>query len=569
MSRQKSLDSKPAHVAERKSPKTKQSDPLTWVTNAVVQAHGESVLVFDASQQVIAANQVAEQTFGAQKGALAGLRWYQLILSGLPTDEKTLPGQVASLHTVEAQRLDSTRFTAFARTYRLEDEPEFLGVSLLDVSEERALRKELDSTNSLAGLLVRDMSVGIVVQSALGAIIEANTAAEKILGFTREQLVGRTLVDPRVRSLRRDMSILPAHEHPSMRVLRSGGVQAELVGVERAAGIVTWIEIEARRIVDSPTSAVFASLVDVTAAREAELKMAAALARQEIMTSLSSETVLIVDADLVVRSASSNTMRLLGWSPSDLIGKDLVSWVQDDQRELVKAALSRLFSYPGARGRLDITLRQASGHLRIYDGNGMNMLADKMINGLLINLRDIHDQRMAEAAVRKANEELEHRLQQLSADRAFDAALSRVADLLQQCSGLEEAADVLWASLPTLIPGFETALYLEDSEHIEFIRHRAPDHAHVFLPTEACWALRTRRAHISDGVVTLRCDHVPQDGRMTACLPLMAAGRVVGLVVVRSPGPERPLPSQEEINRLAVRLSIVVGNSRLRSDKGA
>ena len=569
MAQQKSLDNKPAHVTERKSPKAAKPDPLTWVTTAVVQAHGESVLVFDRGQQVIAANQVAEQAFGAQAGALAGLRLYQLILNGLPTDERALPGQVAGLHTVEAQRLDNTRFTAFARTYRLEDGPEFWGVSLLDVSEERALRRELDNTTSLAGLLVRDMSVGIVVQTPLGAIIEANAAAEKILGFTREQLMGRTLVDPRVKSLRRDMSPLPAHEHPSARVLRSGGVQAELVGVEKAAGMVTWIEVEARRLIDSPTSAVFASLIDVTSAREAELKMAAALARQEIMTSLSSEAVLILDADLMVRSASSNTMRLLGWSPSDLIGSSLESWAQEDQRETVKAALRNLLSYPGARGRWDITLRQASGHLRIYDGNGMNMLADKMIHGLLINLRDIHDQRVAEAAVRKANEELERRLRQLSADRAFDAALSRVADLLQQCSGLEESADVLWASLPNLIPGFETALYFEDGEHVEFVRHRPPDQANVFLPTEACWALRTRRAHISNGVVTLRCDHVPHDGQCTACLPLLAAGRAVGLVVIRSRGPEKPLPSQEELNRLAVRLSIVVGNSRLRSAQGA
>jgi hypothetical protein len=227
--------------------------------------------------------------------------------------------------------------------------------------------------------------------------------------------------------------------------------------------------------------------------------------------------------------------------------------------------LDELLAYPGARGRWDLSLRLSSGHFRTFDCSGINLLADDTVDGILINLRDIHDQRVAEAALRSANDELERRLSELSADRAFDAGLSRVADLLQQCSTPEEAYDVLWASLPTLIPGFDMALYFEDEDHVEFVRHRAPGDSTIFLPIEACWALRTRRAHVSDGIVKLRCDHLGPGHRHTACLPLIAAGRAVGLVVMTSTSANRPLPSKDELNRLAVRLSIVVGNSRLRS----
>lgn len=539
---------------------------LSVVASEVAKTRGESLLVLDGNRRVVAATELAEQTFVAAMGGLVGRPLAQLISKGL-SFEQGPSGEIGETPiVVEGRRLNGSVFTALAYIYRFEAPSDLIGLGLLDMTDENVLQSGIFNSVSVAGTLLRHLAVGIVVQSVGGKIIEANASAEKILGLSRDQLIGRTSVDPRWRAVRKDGSPFPGADHPAIRALRSGGIQRDLIGVHKPGGSLTWIEVEASRLVEAEDTPVYSAFVDVTSVVGAERQMASAMRRYEAMGSLSSEAVLIVDGDFCIRSVSNSATRLLGCSLADLVDKPLSGWVEVSQSHSVLASLGDLMAYPGARGRWDFTLRLASGHLRTFDCSGLNLLADDTVNGLLLNLRDIHDQRVAEAALRRANEELERRLSELSADRAFDAGLSRVADLLQQCTTPEESYDVLWASLPMLIPGFEMVLYFEDSEHVEFVRHRAPSDANVFLPAEACWALRTRRAHISDGIVKLRCDHVGQGGKHTACLPLIAAGRSVGLIVMTSTSPDRPLPSKDKLNRLAVRLSIVVGNSRLRAN---
>jgi PAS domain-containing protein len=50
------------------------------------------------------------------------------------------------------------------------------------------------------------MSEGVVVLLARGRIVSCNTAAERILGLTRDQMAGRTALDPRWRPIHEDGS---------------------------------------------------------------------------------------------------------------------------------------------------------------------------------------------------------------------------------------------------------------------------------------------------------------------------------------------------------------------------
>lgn len=48
------------------------------------------------------------------------------------------------------------------------------------------------------------MTEGVVIQDAGVTIIECNAAAEEILGITRDQMAGRTSLDPRWRAVHDD-----------------------------------------------------------------------------------------------------------------------------------------------------------------------------------------------------------------------------------------------------------------------------------------------------------------------------------------------------------------------------
>lgn len=56
----------------------------------------------------------------------------------------------------------------------------------------------------------------------MGNIIAANPSAERILDLTVDQMMGRSSVDPRWKSIHEDGSDYPGETHPSMVALQTG-----------------------------------------------------------------------------------------------------------------------------------------------------------------------------------------------------------------------------------------------------------------------------------------------------------------------------------------------------------
>ncbi|HEX5355171.1 MAG TPA: PAS domain S-box protein [Aquabacterium sp.] len=122
------------------------------------------------------------------------------------------------------------------------------------------------------------MSEGIVIQDRDGRVIEVNDAAQSILGLTYEQLLGRTSMEARWRSVREDGADWPGAEHPSMVALRSARPQRnQIMGVDAPDRGRRWIKINASPIFDdgcAQPSRVVASFVDVTEQVDLQARLA-------------------------------------------------------------------------------------------------------------------------------------------------------------------------------------------------------------------------------------------------------------------------------------------------------
>lgn len=103
------------------------------------------------------------------------------------------------------------------------------------------------SLPDLCQALMETMPVGVVYQSANGAIFAVNPAAEKILGLTLDQMQGRTSFDPGWHAIREDGSVFRGGDHPSMQALRTGQtIQNVVMGVYNPQTATdNWIKITA------------------------------------------------------------------------------------------------------------------------------------------------------------------------------------------------------------------------------------------------------------------------------------------------------------------------------------
>jgi len=89
------------------------------------------------------------------------------------------------------------------------------------LSETHLLEEKLLEEQNKFKTLYQTIDMGIVYQNAKGEIVDANNAAEKILGISIEQMRGLKSRDPRWRAIHEDGSDFHGDSHPAMVALRT------------------------------------------------------------------------------------------------------------------------------------------------------------------------------------------------------------------------------------------------------------------------------------------------------------------------------------------------------------
>lgn len=114
--------------------------------------------------------------------------------------------------------------------------------------------------------LLSSMAEGLVVQNDKGEITYFNDAACKILGLTSDQIMGRTSLDPRWRSIKEDGQPFSGHEHPAMVALTTRKPQKNIImGIHKPDSELRWILINSIPHVGTTDEAIaFTSFADIT-----------------------------------------------------------------------------------------------------------------------------------------------------------------------------------------------------------------------------------------------------------------------------------------------------------------
>ena len=143
-----------------------------------------------------------------------------------------------------------------------------------DITERKLAEEELRASEERYRSVIKTMAEGIVLQQADGRITACNASAERILGLSAEQMMGRNSVDPRWKTIHEDGSPLPGEEHPTMVTLRTGEPQSNVVmGVHKPDGTLTWILVNSQPLFrpgETKPYSVVCSFSDITERKRAE-----------------------------------------------------------------------------------------------------------------------------------------------------------------------------------------------------------------------------------------------------------------------------------------------------------
>jgi len=143
-----------------------------------------------------------------------------------------------------------------------------------DITEPRRIQEALGESEERYRSVISAMQNGIVILDSNGAIRTCNASAERILGLSAEQMMGRTSLDPRWRAIHEDGSPFPGDTFPAAVTLRTGQPCSDVVmGVYKPDGELTWISINSQPLFRPDQvrlAGVVASFSDITAHKRTE-----------------------------------------------------------------------------------------------------------------------------------------------------------------------------------------------------------------------------------------------------------------------------------------------------------
>jgi PAS domain S-box-containing protein len=154
------------------------------------------------------------------------------------------------------------------------------------------------------------------------------------------------------------------------------------------------------------------SVASALAKREEEIRQGheqriAVERRFQVLNEYSQDGIVLLSPDGSFLYASPSTRRLIGYAPEELLGRNGFDFLHPDDRVTAAARFGDILQQPGGSAKLEVRVRQKDGSWRWHEAVIRNMLAEPHVQALVENYRDITQRKLADEALRKANEALQ------------------------------------------------------------------------------------------------------------------------------------------------------------------
>ncbi len=277
------------------------------------------------------------------------------------------------------------------------------------IAEHTRAREALHASEARQRTILEALHEGVVLHDDTGQIVEANPAAERLLGLTGDQLHGLTARDPRWRSLHEDGRPYSSEEHPSTVALRTGVAQEQVVmGVHTGDGTLRWFAVTAQPLADPEGGrprGVVSSFVDLTARKEVELALRASEARFRGAFEHGAIGKVIVGLDGRWLRVNHALCTLLGHTEEELLGVDSRELTHPDDLAAGIEPVRQLLTGETEGYQLEKRYRHRAGHW-VWTLLSASLVRDEagVPEYFISQIQDISARMDAEAGQREAAE---------------------------------------------------------------------------------------------------------------------------------------------------------------------
>lgn len=280
-----------------------------------------------------------------------------------------------------------------------------------DVTEQKKAEQELRKSEVQFRSLIDHAADAIFMVSDWGIIFDVNQSASTLLQYTREELIGMSVLE-----------LYPVHMRAAVPILiwdalKQSNIYINETVLYRKDGTGVQVEIS-RKMLPDATGAI-AIVRDITERFKAEEKLRQSEEKYRSLTENITDAIVLTDADNLTIYRSPATERITGYSDDEANIMNLLDLIHPDDKAQSVEGYLKAMEEPGVPNHFKVRIRHKEGHYAWIEGTTLNMFHNESIKALVTNFRDI--------TVRKQAEE-QLALSALIVNSSDDAIISKTID---------------------------------------------------------------------------------------------------------------------------------------------
>ncbi|MFZ4546895.1 MAG: PAS domain S-box protein, partial [Bacteroidales bacterium] len=287
-------------------------------------------------------------------------------------------------------------------------QPAIMGI-IRDITERKKIEASLKVSEEKFRYLVRDMQVGVLLQTPEAEIVLSNPKALELLGLTNDQLLGKTSFDPDWNVIHEDGSPFPGNTHPVPQAIETHKpVHNVVMGVYRPLlGDRVWLLVDAEPQLNSDGSIdqVVCSFVDITKRIKAEEALLESEIKFREMADLLPQIVFETDVEGKLTYVNKQAFNILGY-PDDypVIGLNTLDLYTPESKARAIENIRNVILYPHKVVSNEYTMLRRDGttfQALVYSNQIVKNNIPIGLRGIIV---DISYRIKAEEAIKKSEE---------------------------------------------------------------------------------------------------------------------------------------------------------------------
>ena len=275
-----------------------------------------------------------------------------------------------------------------------------------DISARIQAEFKLEGSEERFRSTIENLSVGIIKYNPSKEIMICNKAALKMLGLTKDQLMGITAYDPMWKVIHEDGTDFPLTTHPvSIAITTNKAVRNEVMGVYRPkTKDSVWLRVNAipQFFADGKLESVTVTSTDITEKKKMEAEIASQLKRYRMLMHTSQDFIIILDGNGKLVEWNNAFAKHLGYPENKIAGMYPWDWSPTITKETVAKMLADVkekgFSFEAEHLLQDGSLRSVDVKLNKFVSDGYALY--------YASARDITDLKNNQNKIKILSEEL-------------------------------------------------------------------------------------------------------------------------------------------------------------------